>query len=590
MKRLPLLPLIVCGSAAPAHAYIEGGTPTLGKLTNDAVHVVVLRVDKVNLERRVIIFNKIADLKGKDPQVQAKHQVTDGSHPGEPRTLLDWAEPGKIAVCFHNGKVCQTCIGTYWYQCSATEAPWWTMTSGKPELAYAYSGSAAKLRDHVAQMLDGREAIITALKYDGRHRWETFEAVCSGRLMRGKEWPLWRLRASLTMPVTYNALTRRQVVGAGAAGPDDVPALLKALKHDDANVRIEAAQDLALTGPPALTAVPALLAAFRDPDPRVRVAAAEAVAGIDPKNQDALPLLVKALGDEAIPVRKAAATSLGNLGPGAKAVVADLAKSLQDKDPSVRWAVADALGQIGRDAAPAVAALTEALPGTAARVAVVHALGQIGPKAQTAIPALAQILKEDGTAVRWAVASALVRIGGPGLNRGVHTLCQLATRDKDGRRGIYQAAHVVNASHHPETLRFLLQAVRDPDARELPALMCWADSMRTLYLNGGAKADLPALKRCLQDPDPGVRSLTATVLIHARELGIKDHIAVQVQTLKAADPWVRRQSAQLGFRSALDPNSPEARDAAAALTAALADQDAGVRAAAAEALKQFRKK
>src|SRR5262249_20243849 len=161
---------------------------------------------------------------------------TDGIHPGQPHTILDWAEPGKIAVCFHNGKVCQTCIGTSWYQCSVLQAPWWTMTAGKPELAYAYSGSTTKLRDHVAQMLPGRKAIITALRYDGRQRWETFEAVCSGRLMRGKEWPLWRLKASLTMPVKYNALTTRQVVGAGAAGPDDVPALLKALQQGDANV------------------------------------------------------------------------------------------------------------------------------------------------------------------------------------------------------------------------------------------------------------------------------------------------------------------------------------------------------------------
>jgi HEAT repeat protein len=596
MKRFSLL-LIVCACSTPAHAYIEGQTPTLGKLTNDAVHIVVLQVDKVNLEKRVIIFNKIADLKGKDPQVQVKHQITDGAiHPEQAHAILDWAEPGKIAVCFHNEKVCQTCVGTNWYQCSAMEAPWWSMTWGSPELAYSYSGSTAKLREHVAQILAGREVIVTALKYDGRYRWETFEAVCSGRSMRGKEWPLWRLRASLTlkdsitMPATYNELKPRLVVGAGAAGPDDVPALLKALKHDDANVRIEAAQDLALTDPPALTAVPALLAAFRDPEPRVRIAAAEAVASIDPKNQEALPLLVKALADEAVRVRKAAAISLGNLGAGAKVAVGDLAKSLQDKDPSVRWAVADALGEMGPDAALAVAALTDALPDKAIRVPAIHALGQIGLKAQTAIPVLTPLLKEDDTAVRWAVASALVRIGGPGLQTGVHTLCQIATSDKTTLgRGIYQAANVVNASRHPETLRFLLQAVRDPDARELPSAMYFGDAFRTLYTRRG-KDDLPALKKCLQDPDPGVRSMTAAMLVRAREMDVKEHIAMQVQTLKAADPWVRRFSARVMLCAAVDPASRDAREAVAALTAALADQDASVRAAAVEALRQISKK
>jgi HEAT repeat protein len=589
MKRLPLLLVIAFSLPTSAHGYIEGGTPTLGKLANDAVHIVVLQVDKVSREKRAILFNKIADLKGKDPQAQVKHQITDGIHQGQAHTILEWADPGKVAVCFHNGKVCQTCIGIYWYECSVTQAPWWIMTAGKPELAYAYRGSAAKLRDHVTRILTGREAIITALKYDGRQRWESFEAVCSGRPMRGKEWPLWRIRAGLNMPATYHTLTLQQVVGAGAAAPNDVPGLLEALRHDQANIHIEAAQDLALTDPPALAAIPALLAACRDPDPRVRVAAAEAVASIDPNNWDALHLLVRSLRDEAVPVRKAAASSLGNLGPEARAALADLVRSLQDKDPSVRWAAADALGQIGDGAAPAVAALTAALSDKAIRPAVIHALGQIGPRSQAAAPALAQILKEDDAAARWTVASALVRIGGPELPNSVHTLWQIASRDKTGRRGLYEAANVVCASHHAEMLRVLLQAARDPDARELTAAMYFGESLRRLFLSHG-KDDLPALKKCLQDPDPAIRSLTAVVLVQARQLAVEDHVAIQVQSLKAADPWVRRIGAQLVARVAVNPDSPEVLDALATLTVALKDSDAGVRAAAAEALKLLHKK
>src|SRR5947209_12650769 len=137
MKRLPLLLLLVCGLPTRGLAYIEGGSPTLGRLTKEAVHIVVLRVDRVSLERRVIVFRKVADLKGNDPQVEVKHQLADGVHPGLPHAVLDWAEPGKLAVCFHDGKVCLTCIGAAWYQCSALPAPWWTMTAGRPELAYA---------------------------------------------------------------------------------------------------------------------------------------------------------------------------------------------------------------------------------------------------------------------------------------------------------------------------------------------------------------------------------------------------------------------------------------------------------------------
>jgi RNA polymerase sigma factor (sigma-70 family) len=66
--------------------------------------------------------------------------------------------------------------------------------------------------------------------------------------------------------------------------------------------------------------------------------------------------------------------------------------------------------------------------------------------------------------------------------------------------------------------------------------------------------------------------------------------AVASATVKAADPWVLRLSARLMCRHAVNPDSGEARAALEALTAAQADQDAGVRAAAADALKQLRKK
>src|SRR5262249_23016880 len=138
-------------------------------------------------------------------------------------------------------------------------------------------------------------------------RWAVLEAVSSGRLMRGKEWPVWRIRASLKMPdYTYGLVgdslvkDAKHIVGGGPAGPEDVPALTRALKHDDPLRRRDAADDLGLIGPPAADAVPVLLRlAEKDADPLCRVVAAKAVAGIDPKNETAIPLLEKALQDRA---------------------------------------------------------------------------------------------------------------------------------------------------------------------------------------------------------------------------------------------------------------------------------------------------
>src|SRR5262249_3647350 len=152
---------IVLGAATPSRAYIDS-TPTLGKLIADSNNVVVLRVDKVSRDKQAVVYTKVADLKGKDWPEVVKHKLTDGLHPRHARAVPDWAEPGAVAVCFRRGNVCQTCIGGFWYEtAAAAEEPWWTMTGGRPEFSYAYSGSTTKLRDHVTAIFGGKEVVVT---------------------------------------------------------------------------------------------------------------------------------------------------------------------------------------------------------------------------------------------------------------------------------------------------------------------------------------------------------------------------------------------------------------------------------------------
>src|SRR5262249_19276456 len=95
--------LLVLGMTVQASAYIAA-MPTLAKIITDSSHIVVLQVDKVNREEQVIVFKKAADLKGKGLSDVVKHKLTDGLHPRQSHTTLDWAEPGSIAVSFHNGE------------------------------------------------------------------------------------------------------------------------------------------------------------------------------------------------------------------------------------------------------------------------------------------------------------------------------------------------------------------------------------------------------------------------------------------------------------------------------------------------------
>ncbi len=577
-------------SASPSWGYF-GAIPTLGKIISESKQIAVLEVDKVSREKQVVIFKKVADLKGTGAPDTANHKLTDGFHPRESRTILDWAQPGRTAICFLNERACRMCIGDYWYECAATEAPWYMMTHGNPELAYVYRGSTAKLREHVRVMLEGRETIITALKYrlfayapgPGRwlerrwEHWDTNEAVGSRRLMRGKHWPVCRIKASLKMPNTTPELIRDTylIIGDGPGTAEDVPALAKALEHAEVRVRTEAAEDLGLIGPAAAAAVAALLeAAAEDADPLVRLEAAKAVASIEPKNDKPLPMLIAALQHESPMVRQRAAECLGDLGPDAKRAVEALIKAAGDADPTVSWAAIDALGQVGPDAAPAVPTLVAALKDANLRGAAVDALGQIGRQAQAAIPVLEKMLTEDEPPFRWTAASALVRIGGAGVKPAVHYLLTTAVREQ-GRNGP-DATNILMAPTSREALPVMLEAAGDPAIRDLAAQTAVEVSA---YLTKDPLRDVRAL---LKDKDPAVRCVSAWVLYGARTIDIKDAINVQRETLKAADPWARRRA--IGYLGSLGPS---AKDAAEDVAALLEDKDADVREAAAKALERI---
>ena len=139
MKRLLVLAVTTFLCSSPVYAYVDG-SPTLGSVIRDSSNIVVLEVTRVNVEKRVIIYKKVADLKGKHPTEDVKHVITNGFHAREPKFIMDWAEPGKTAVCFQLGRTCLTCIGGFWYECAAGDASWWTMTTGRPGAKNSCSG------------------------------------------------------------------------------------------------------------------------------------------------------------------------------------------------------------------------------------------------------------------------------------------------------------------------------------------------------------------------------------------------------------------------------------------------------------------
>jgi len=528
--RFYAFPLLLLGLySLRAEAYIDT-CPSLGSALSASTSIVVLEVEKVSLEKRVIIYKKTADLKGTHPEDRIKHVLTDGAHPREPKGILDWARPGRTALGFHNGKIFVTCLGSLWYESALTESSWWTMTRGCPEMLYSYAGSVDRLRRHVVDMLTGKEVVVTAVSYAGTSSTNFTMAIHYRSSLRGV--PLCRLKAGL-QHTTYRP---QQVVGKNGGSEDDVPGLLTGLENSDAARRADAAEDLGRIGPPAKAAVPALARRLKDADPQVRIASAAAIASIDPKNPDVLPAALAELKGAA-EQRRVAADLLGDLGAVS---VPTLSGALKDVDANVRWAAAESLGRIGPAAKAAVTDLAAALADKEIRSIAADALGSIGKEAKAGVPGLVQIVREEkDPSLRMTAGVALARID-PSAAGPAAPLFAEALRNPDGR--VRHDATIMLQMLGPagreatpiltELLREKAQYMRQiaanavcysRDPRAVPALVEALEkdaevsvrstaAMALGFVGPDAKAAVPALEGKLKDADIGTRIVSAEAL------------------------------------------------------------------------------
>jgi hypothetical protein len=136
---------------------------SLGAVIQQSTTICTMVVAKVDRQNNLIIFQKTADLKGKHPATTIKHNIGRGGlRPGEWQEIMNWAEPGKPAVFFHNGGASETFIGGTWYQ-AYPNGEWWGMSHGEPFLLRSYAGKVDKLPQVVRDILAGKEVIVPCL-------------------------------------------------------------------------------------------------------------------------------------------------------------------------------------------------------------------------------------------------------------------------------------------------------------------------------------------------------------------------------------------------------------------------------------------
>src|SRR4051812_12730465 len=97
--RLAAVALAATSGATIAAAYIHFPPMTLQKMCKVSTNIRLLSVKKVSKEKRVIVFESVENLKGKNPRISSFRQVLRADAHGV-KPILDWASEGKLAVLF----------------------------------------------------------------------------------------------------------------------------------------------------------------------------------------------------------------------------------------------------------------------------------------------------------------------------------------------------------------------------------------------------------------------------------------------------------------------------------------------------------
>ena len=351
-------------------------------------------------------------------------------------------------------------------------------------------------------------------------------------------------------------------------GADDQPPAYWVKLLRDPQRGDQARERLVKFGAAAATDLRRLLS---DKDPESRRIAAKVLGQIGDLAFEAVPELTKALSDSNSSVRAAAAQALGAMGKSGKGALAQLLRSITDPDAGVREAVAEAIKKIGPPAKDDVPKLAELLrdPDPAKRAAGVATLRLLKLEPDVAVSLFAPLLKDPDKRIKVEAIKAVCEAGKSAKPAAFgQLLSMLDDADPAVRAAALESMPLLGA----------------PDAADLPALQVGlrgtqVEMRRFCAAAIGAMGEraaraVPFVARALSDTDAAVRVAAANAL--AKMGPAVADVADDVLNVRTdSDPAVRAALAAVGRKRGV----PEA------LFAALADPDAGVRAAACKGLR-----
>lgn len=390
--------------------------------------------------------------------------------------------------------------------------------------------------------------------------------------------------------------------------------LLKQLKDTDAEVRRKAVRSLGEIGEPAAKHAEAIAELMGDSDLEVRRRASKALARLgDEAGRAVAPRLARRLSEakirtsveEALKELGASASTavpelreylsadtdiciialrlLGHLGPPhATPAAEDVVKLLANEDAEVSKNALDFLECLGPEAAAVASELSRLLghDQTEVRLKALKALGGLGGAASVvdAAPALAALVVHDDENVRRAASEALGQLGDLGEHSGPVVAAEMAVALGDTRADVCKEAARLLARLGPYAAPHasaLVVPLKRDDVRAAAS-----EALSTLALHAEL-AVVPLAK--LLDGKAGDEVCLAALDVLGKLGRIAEPAAGDVATALASDSYEVRTKAvevliclgALGCAGAAMP----------AVTKLLADDSAGVRASAAEALK-----
>ena len=369
-----------------------------------------------------------------------------------------------------------------------------------------------------------------------------------------------------------NRTEREQAVNQQAreGNPDD---LVEVMRDGDHSRRRNAAMEALTRG--GQRSVPALLRALRSDDPELVMFAANLLGRT--RDPAAVPHLVVLLEHPDANVAQAAIDALAQL--RATVAVGSLVKAL-DRDPWLRFSAVEALGEIGD--AQAVGPLVGLLADESIRLSAIEALGKIG--SAEALGALARLLRENQDSRTFAACLRAIgrvlesqpdermlrhieswgHLSSPGAAEVQARLVQVLTggeeiaygseREVSEKEAVAQLvralrlrplyATLVLAGCDPalrEVLQFCAVSIGEEIASALGAgLDCNNRNVRVLVCNCigtlGLVELVPGVLNLLEDPDESIRAAAVSALARLRQ---GDAIRGIVRLLADKSPVVR---------------------------------------------------